>query len=263
MKISVVGVICILLIFGSVFSSCEEENLIQTNLVTEEVIYLSGERARILGRIITTQNINSSDHGFYISDSESFSQPIIISLGERTSPGRFIGETSQLEIEKRYYVKSFVSLADGILFGNILEIETLSPDAFKMFPTNGPEGTIVTIEGKNFTSGTKVFFGDRQAQISKIEFESSITAVVPASGSKVLEEVKVVVQNKEILLEDRFEYTTGRFTKLPNFPTALKLFDNISFQDGTDFFAGLGANNGQSINSQCGNIVWLIKIGNR
>lgn len=247
---SKIGIISLLVVIIGFFSSCEEESSVNTSLITEEVIYLSGERARILGRIITNQNVQASDHGFYISENEAFSQPIIVSLGERIAPGRFIGETSGLDIQKRYYVKSFISLPEGIQFGNILEITTLSPDAFEFSPLNGPAGTRVIIKGKNFTSDTKVFFGNRQAQILKIEFESSITAVVPSPGTVALESVKVLVQDKEIVLEDQFEYTTGKFTQLPNFPSGLKLFDNIYFQNGEEFFAGLGANNGQSVNSQ-------------
>ncbi|MCL6257792.1 IPT/TIG domain-containing protein [Aquiflexum sp. TKW24L] len=251
-----IGIISLLVIFLGIFSSCQEENQIPTSLVTEDIIYLSGERARILGRILTTQNVAATDHGFYISESESFFQPKIITLGERTLPGRFIGEINELEIEKQYYVKSFIALPDGILFGNVLIIKTLSPDAFDISPKNGSVGITVTIKGKNFTSDTRVFFGDRPAQVLKIDFESSITAIVPASGSKILEEVSVLVQNKKIILEDKFEYTTGKFTRLPNFPSSLKLFDNIYFQDGAEFFAGLGANNGQSINSQ----IWKYSV---
>jgi hypothetical protein len=251
-----IGFISLLVIFLVIFSSCEEENQIPTSLVTEEIIYLSGEKARILGRILTTQNVAATDHGFYISESESFTQPKIITLGERTLPGRFIGEINELEIEKQYYVKSFIALPDGILFGNILIIKTLSPDAFNIYPNSGTVGTRVTIKGKNFTSDTRVFFGDRPAQILKIDFESSITAIVPASGSKILEEVSVLVQNKKIILKDKFEYTTGKFTRLSNFPSSLKLFDNIYFQNGAEFFAGLGANNGQSINPQ----IWKYSV---
>lgn len=256
---SKIGIISLLVVILGFLSSCEEETSVTTSLITEEVIYLSGERARILGRIITTQNVEASDHGFYISENEAFSQPIIVSLGERVAPGRFIGETSGLDIQKRYFVKSFISLPEGIQFGNILEITTLSPDAFGFSPQNGPVGTTITILGKNFTSDTKVFVGDRQAQVLKIDFESSITAIVPASGTVALEEVMVVVQNQEILLQDKFEYTTGKFTQLSNFPTGLKLFDNIYFQSGEEFFAGLGANNGQSVNSQ----IWKYSLATK
>lgn len=247
---SKVALFSLLVVLIAFFSSCQEESDIRTSLITEEVIYLSGERARILGRILTNQNVAASDHGFYISENESFSQPIIISLGERVAPGRFIGETSELDIQKRYFVKSFISLPEGIQFGNVLEITTLSPDVDSFFPQNGPVGTTITIKGKNFTSDTKVFFGDRQAQVLRIDFESSITALVPPSGTTALEEVKLVVQNQELVFDNKFEYTTGKFTQLPNFPSSLKLFDNIYFQNGLEFFVGLGANNGQSINPQ-------------
>lgn len=242
------GFIWVLVVLFGFFYSCEEESQTTTSLLTEEVIYLSGERARVLGRIITNQNVAASDHGFYISENESFSQPLIISLGERVSPGRFIGETSELDIQKRYFVKSFISLPEGIQFGNVLEITTLSPDVDSFFPQNGPVGTTVTIKGRNFTADTRVFIGDRQAQVLKIEFESSITAIIPASGSVALEEVKVVVQNQEIVLDQKFEYTTGRYTQLPDFPFPVRLGENIYFKDDTGFYVGLGSNSSRFLN---------------
>jgi len=253
------GLITLLLVFFGIFSSCEEESQVTTSLITENVIYLSGERARILGRIITNQNVVASDHGFYISESESFSQPIIISLGERVAPGRFIGETSELDIKKKYFVKSFISLAEGIQFGNVLEVTTLSPDVDSFSPNNGPAGTTITIKGKNFTSDTRVFIGDRQAQVLRIDFESSITAIIPASGTVAQEEVKVVVQNQEILFDEKFEYTTGKFTQLPDFPFPFRISENISFQDNTGFYFGLGSQGARFLNPT----MWKYDLSNK
>jgi N-acetylneuraminic acid mutarotase len=252
------GLITLLLCFFGIFSSCEEESQITTSLITEEVIYLSGERARILGRIITNQNVEASDHGFYLSESESFSQPIVISLGERVAPGRFIGETSELDIQKKYFVKSFISLPEGIQFGNVLEVTTLSPDVDSFSPQNGPVGTTINIKGKNFTSDTRVFVGDREAQVIRIDFESSITAIIPASGTVALEELKVVVQNQEILFDDKFEYTTGKFRQLADFPFPVRISENIYFQDNSGFYFGLGSEGSRFLNPT----IWKYNLSN-
>lgn len=146
----------LVLIFS--FFACEEQLDLTPSIITENALLVSGERMRLSGRVITTQNIAASDHGFYISDNEGFSQPIIISLGVRESPGRFIGETTGLEIEKTYFVKSFVELPEGIVFGNVVNIETLSPRLIDFSPSNGQSGITVTINGVNITEDVRVFF---------------------------------------------------------------------------------------------------------
>jgi len=114
------GLLSLLIFIFGIFSSCEEVEDFTTSLATEDVLYLSGERVRLLGRILTTQAVNATDHGFYIATNESFTQPLIISLGQRTNPGRFIGETSGLQVDQRYFVKSFLALEGEMLFGNII-----------------------------------------------------------------------------------------------------------------------------------------------
>lgn len=252
-----IGFISLLVILFGIFSSCEEENIIAPSLITEEVIYLSGERARILGRIITTQNINASDHGFYVSENESFNQPLIISLGERIDPGRFIGETDALNIERTYYAKSFINVNGEIQFGNVLQLTTLSPEAQSFSPNNGPAGTIITLIGKNFTADTRVLIGNRPAEIQRIEFESRITARIPASGTVPRENVTVIVQGKEFVLFQQFEYTTGTFLKLQNPPATVGLIDNIFFQDNENFYLGLGTDANQLVSSK----IWKYNLG--
>ncbi|WP_373521545.1 IPT/TIG domain-containing protein [Aquiflexum sp.] len=258
MNKSKIGLLSLLAILFGIFSSCEEENNISPSLVTEEVIYLSGERARLLGRIITTQNINASDHGFYIAENESFNQPMIISLGERITPGRFIGETDALNIERSYFAKSFINVGGEIQFGNVLQLTTLSPEVQSFLPNNGPVGTIITLTGKNFTSDTRILIGNRPAEIQNIEFESRITARIPAAGSVAKENVTVIVQGKEFVLSQQFEYTTGSFLKLQNPPASVRFIDNIFFQDNENFYLGLGTDANQVVSSK----MWKYSLGN-
>lgn len=257
MNKSKIGVFSLLILLFGIFSSCEEEITVNPSLITEEVIYLSGERARLLGRIITTQNVNAIDHGFYLSENESFNQPLIISLGERINPGRFVGETEALNIDRRYYAKSFINVNGEIQFGNVLQLNTLSPEIQSFSPNNGPVGTIITLTGKNFTSDTRVLVGGRPADIQRIEFESRIVARIPVAGTVPRENVTIISQGKEMVFLEQFEYTTGTFSKLSNPPSVIQFNDNIYFQDNGDFYLGLGTDASQTLTSK----IWKYSLG--
>jgi hypothetical protein len=252
-----IGVISTYVLLFSVFSSCEEKIDVTPSIITEDVLYVSGERLRISGRIITTQNIEASDHGFYISENESFNQPTIISLGERVNPGRFIGEISSLVIDRKYFVKAFVTIQDENIFGNIAEVETLSPSVFNFSPNNGPEGTIVSISGQNLTSDTQVFFGDVKGTVIDISFESILQVRVPPISDQSVVNIKVLIQGKELSLEEPFEYTTGKYSKLADFPSAIRIFDGIYLQEDDVFYIGMGTDRGQTMN----NTMWKYKVG--
>lgn len=258
MNKSKIDLISVLVFMIGIFTSCEEENTIPTSIITEDIIYLSGERVRLLGRIITTQNVNAQDHGFYISENELFNQPIIISLGERMNPGRFIGEVDGLNIEREYFTKSFIEVSGETQFGNVLQLTTLSPEVQSFSPNSGPVGTIITLTGKNFTSDTRILIGDRPAEIQKIEFESRIIAKIPPAGTVPIENVTIIVQGKEIILPQQFEYITGTFSKLASPPSSIRLSENIFFQDNENFYLGLGSDADQSLNSK----IWRYNLGN-
>jgi hypothetical protein len=257
MKIFKNGIFPIFFFILVILTGCEDETFVVPSLVTEEVIYNSGERIRLLGRIITTQNVNAGDHGFYISESENFSQPLIISLGEKESPGRFVGEASGLSIQKTYYVKAFIEIGGQSIFGNVLTTQTLSPEVLDLTPNNGKGGALIAIFGKNFTSDTRVFFGDVQANVVGIDFESRIRVRVPAAQGVRSVPVKVVSQGKELVLPQLFEYTAGTYTKIGNFPFTDRFFDNIWMQEGSTFYVGLGTLRGLAFNPT----MWKYEIG--
>lgn len=258
-KLRIIHVIFLALFFGT-FSSCQEEVDFEPSLFTEEVLYLSGERVRLLGRVITNQNIEASDHGFQVSESEQFSQPIVISLGERTGPGRFIGESNGLEAGTTYYARAFLRTGSEEIFGNTITLQSLVPAVLDMVPNNGRAGAVITISGRNFGSDTRVFFGSTQAQVQGVDFESSIRVVVPPATVSPVVPVRVVSQGREMTLPLPFEYTTGKFTAIGVFPGALRLFDNISLQEGDDFYVGLG-NLVQGLAQTLTNRMWKYDLG--
>lgn len=220
--------------------ACTEDDAESIILVTEEVLYTSGEQVRLLGRLVASQPIKASDHGFYLSLDESFSVPIIISLGSKEGAGRFIGETAGLDIGSRYFAKSFMDIGNGLEFGNVLELETLNPGLESFFPTFGSAAETATILGRNFTKDTRVFFDDVEAEVLKIEFESRLTVKIPPPSSSDRVFIKVIVQEQSLSFDTPFEYQTGKYELIGAFPEQIKLYENVSFQNGSGFYVGLG-----------------------
>lgn len=257
MKLRFIVVICGVLLLGSLLFSCEEDIDFNPALVTEDVIFASGERLRISGRIITNQRINAIDHGFLVAENPSFGQSQSISLGERQDPGRFIGEIDGLNIGTKYYVQAFADLDGEMLLGNVLEIETLIPEAFQLSPNNGPAGSIVTISGKNFTSGTEVFFGAQKADVVNIDFESIMQVRVPEIGDEPVVNIRILTQDQELTLGQNFTYQIGIYTKISDLPSPVRVFDGVSLQEGSTFYFGKGSDRGQGLNSS----MWRYQIG--
>ncbi|EKB50032.1 IPT/TIG domain-containing protein [Cecembia lonarensis] len=257
MKVRIVVALSCLSLLAGIFFSCEEDLDFNPAIVTEDVIFASAERFRISGRIITNQRIDASDHGFQIADNPQFNQPIIVSLGERENPGRFLGEVDGLNLNTNYYIKAYIEIGGQSLFGNTIEASTLSPAILSFTPQTAPAGDIVTINGKNFTSDTEVFFGDLKADVIDISFESSIRVRVPSGGDIPTVSIRVVNQNLEIVSETSFRYILGRYTLIAEFPSTVRVFDGISLQEGDVFYLGKGSNTGQSLNEK----MWRYQVG--
>jgi hypothetical protein len=249
MKKYTFGLFSFFIFIFTIITACEEIEDFSTALVTEEVIYLSGERVRLLGRIIATQDLEASDHGFYISTNEGFTQPIIISLGQRVTPGRFIGESSALQIEQRYFVKSFITINGAPIFGNTLELNTLTPAASSLQPNNGRQGEVINILGRNFTSDSRVFFGEKEGQIEGIDFESRIRVRIPVAEAPVVT-IRVISQGREMIVPEPFEYTIGTYQRIGEFPGPQRYFDNVFLQQGKDFYVGLGTDRRLAFNNE-------------
>ncbi len=222
-------------------SSCIEEESTSRILVTEEVLFVSGEQVRLMGRLITNDPISSVDHGFYLSEQEDFSSPIIISLGEKQAPGRFIGETSGLRSARTYFAKSFIDYGAGVEFGNTIELNTLASGVSDFSPKFGAVGEELIIVGRNFSSDTKVFFGEQEAEILEIQFEARIRVLIPPIGNESLVPLTLQVQDESIISSELFEYQIGTYQKISEFPEPIRLYDNIFYQNANGFHIGLGS----------------------
>lgn len=220
--------------------SCAKEDPSTTvTVVIEQILYTSSENLRLLGRLITNQQIYFDDHGFYVSEDENFTSPIIISLGSKNGPGRFIGETDQLTNSKTYFAKPFFDFGENIQFGEVIQLKTLSPTIKSFTPKFGTEGDVLTLFGTNLSKDSRVFFGDREAEIISITDESSIAVKIPSPGN-VRVPIRLKIQNLEKEFPVMFEYKTGVYELISKYPDPYRLKGSIFYVKEGSLFFGLG-----------------------
>lgn len=223
----------------SLFWSCTEEENTPIIVATEDLIYVGSEGIRATGRIISNKELTATEHGFLIATDQNFSSPSRILLGEKSGPGRFIGELSGLNIETPYFIRAFAEINGESIVGDILEFQTLSPVVESSFPTFGRPGQQVTILGRNLPTSTKVFFGSQEAQILKNTFESRLIVQIPAAAGEISVPLKVQVDEKVIEI-GTFEYQSGKYTKVSEFPGSQRVYETVSFFFDNQFLIGLG-----------------------
>ncbi len=224
----------------ALFSCDSEDPNITVSVFTEEIVFTSGENAIFTGRLLSTGQVTVEDHGFEISETESFSNPITISLGEKTFPGRFVGEVSMLNIKSNYFCRAYATRNGVQTLGNMLGFNTLSPVAFDFEPKEGNPNNIITVTGLNFTTDSKILWNDQEITPENIEAESIITFKVPAIGTIATADIKVITQGDTLFLSDRFEYIIGEWTDQGTSDDVLKNNNHFYTEDASFFYYGLG-----------------------
>lgn len=232
--------------------SCRKEIDGITSVRTENIVYVSGEQLVLTGRIISTGEVLVTDHGFQISEDESFSNPIIVTLGDKSVPGRFFGEATGLELATQYYVQAFAVVDGERLTGNILNFNTLDILLEDFSPTVGSPTQVITLRGLNFTADTKVLFDGVEAEILDITVESIIRVRVPARRDKIKVPITVVKGGASYEYEEPFEYIIGGWTMIDNFPASDNFYNEVmNMQSEDQFLFGLGiVNNDQVPNTK-------------
>ena len=223
--------------------ACEKEGDPTFSILTEEIVNVSGERAIVLGRLIAFENIPFEDHGFYFSRDENFTQPIILSLGETSRPGRFLGEVDGLELGVGYFVKAFGKHKGEIIFGNILSFGTLDPALERFVPMTQFPGEEISIFGRNFGDDTEVYFDGQKAQVIQVLFGFHIRVRVPPMTGGPNVELKIITRGVELIAGEQFKYATGTYERIDAVVEDFVLEDNIYFQQDGRFFVGLGIDN--------------------
>lgn len=235
-----------LLILSISCSQIEEEAII----ITEDVLFLSGERVRLSGRIYSNGGGEVSDHGFEIGNNDSFDNPILIQNGTRSTLGAFIGESSQLISDKNYFYRAYAVIEDVIFYGESKSFLTLNSSLTSFSPHFAYSNDKLKIIGANFSSNTKVFFGDSEAEILSIDLESIIEVKVPEIATSTQVIIKISEGGSDILFDTPFEYIFGIWDQIDEFPQDFGFFDGISLIKGDHYVFGLGVNhNAKKFNS--------------
>ena len=232
------SVVFLLLTF--IISSCNEKEQGISRILTEEVIYVSGTSVRLVGRILDLSGEPVSDYGFLIDTNEEFLNPIVISVGNEESLGRFIGETNGLEKEITYFCTSYLDIGDQRIFGNTLTFNSLPPFLFDFSPKLAQAGDVVIVEGANLNEDSKVFFGNVEATVLGLELESRMSVTVPESVSDFNVDVKLIVDDIELVSRDKFSYVTGKWTETQEFPEIETFSETMSFTKDGFLYYGLG-----------------------
>ena len=245
----------ILLVFAlfMLFTACESNDLdVELSVYTEEVVFTSGEKVIMTGRILSSENFNVSDHGFHISENEDFTDSKSISLGERTIPGRFVGELEGLSIHLDYYCRAYIIENGTEKIGNVLQFSTLSPRIVDFAPKEGTQNNRIIFEGVNLTSDAIILWNDQTITPNEITEESFLEITVPAPVDLPYAEIKVVMQGDTVVIEDRFEYIIGGWEDSGMIDDPVENHNHIYFEDNDYFYYGLGVS--REINAPISNI---------
>ncbi len=239
------SVFCITLTVAMSFLSCGKEEIVTDVAVfTEEVVYASGESVIMTGRMLAAGQIAVEDHGFQIDTDENFSAPVVVSLGEKEIPGRFVGETNMLDIRVRYFCRSYIVIDGEPRYGNVLEFFTLSPKAVGFTPQEGNPGITVTAEGRNLTNDTRIIWNGKVLTPDKISAETFVEFTVPPIENLPAVYFKLVSQGDTLTFDKPFEYIIGTWNLEGPLNDPDKNTRHIHFEDGDEFVYGLGLSRG-------------------
>lgn len=227
-------------LISAFFIGCEEEGVLPPSVFTEEVVFSSGEKVILSGRILSNEDVSLEDHGFQISESSDFTNNLIVSIGERLVPGRFVSEYSDLDIQTDYFIRSYILLNGETITGNTLTFSTLKPKVIDFSPKEGVQNNKVIIQGVNFTEDAFVLWNGTKININSIKVESFIEITVPSIDVLPYAEIQVVNQSDTILIDDRFEYIIGEWSDIITIDDPFKNIEHIYFEDEENFYYGLG-----------------------
>ncbi|MEO1260057.1 MAG: kelch repeat-containing protein [Bacteroidota bacterium] len=229
-----------ILVAALLFSCVEDTVSTDVSVYTEEVVFASGQRAIMTGRLLAEAAVGVQDHGFQIDTEESFPSPIIVSLGEKDVPGRFVGQTEALNIEVSYYCRAFIQTKGELKTGNIIPFSTLTPFAVDFEPKEGKQNNQVTIEGRNLTDDTRILWNGNEITPNSIVAETFAEINVPAIADDPVIDLAILSQGSTSALNDPFEYIIGEWTEVGQLDDIIKNTRHVFFEDGEEFIYGLG-----------------------
>lgn len=238
------------LFLAFVLSSCEPDELsTEVSVYTEEIVFASGESAIMTGRVLAHGAVQISDHGFQLDSTEAFLTPTTLSLGQRSIPGRFVGEVHNLNIRSNYFCRAYLVENGQTKTGNVLSFATVSPQILDFSPKEGISGTPITIEGVNLTADAHILWNDLVLTPDEVIAEALLPFKVPALTDDPTITIRVVAQGDTLTLPTPFEYIIGTWQQLAQLDDNERNQRHIYFEDGDNFMYGLGTSMGHLTNA--------------
>ena len=223
---------------------CEQHTNGEFQVVTEDIIYVSGEVLRSTGRVISIGDGVIDEHGFIISDNPQFLNPVYIQLGNKKLPGRFVGQTKELLFQTEYFCKAFLVVEGDTVLGNLRSFSTLEPSIEDYGPGLGLAGQTMIINGKNLTEDTRVLFNDTEAEIVALNFESEVVVKIPEIENHYKSRISIKTLDRHLHFADSFEYIFGKWEFIRDFPAEEQRSIAVYFKNDDKFIFGLGWDGG-------------------
>lgn len=230
------------------FTSCENDDEEEAKVLTEEVLYVSGNTARLVGRILVVPNGTISSYGFLISQSEDFMNSITIDVQGDGDLGRFIGETTNLESGRLYYCTAFMVVDGNQVVGNTIPFNSLLPKIRSFSPSISKAGSQLTIQGANFTDNVRVFVGENEATVTDVNFESEIVVTIPEPTSELNVTIRVIDGENELETNQIFEYVSGKWSLETTFFNNNHFRETLNYNSSGSLYYGFGVDEAGQLN---------------
>jgi len=234
----------LLLFLGATLFACKKDNNLlereYPRINTFEVTGISESGATFEAHIYSAGNESIIDHGFVWGTSEtalSFENSDRVSLGAFSGIGKYNAQIkSTLQVEKKYFVRSFVKTSDHIVYGPVVSFISLGsqgPIILDFEPQTARWGDTIIIKGSNFcwkNISNKVFFNGESAEVSnEIQYctDTSLRVTVPylLNNTKSIISIEIA-ENKFYFVKDTFELAPPSITDIH--PTAGYWGDTIT-----------------------------------
>ena len=85
-----------------------------------------------------------------------------------------------------------------------------------------------------------MFFGTQEATVLQNFFESRLRVRIPEAAGEPIVKVRVQIQDEILEFPQPFEYQSGKYTLIGQFPEGQRIYENTFFQNQSGFYVGLG-----------------------
>ncbi|MBC5992831.1 IPT/TIG domain-containing protein [Pontibacter cellulosilyticus] len=169
----------------------KEDEVIQPEIKTEEIIANSPSSALLQGNIINKGKYPILDYGFVINSTSdvSLTSGYKLSMGRDAAVGKYSKEALGLQSfvtnksNAMLYAKAYIANEKGTVFGQLVSVKLPSTTTQGISPNAGKAGEIITITGSFYTSNpndVQVTFGNRTAKQIEVS-PNKIVVEVPSA----------------------------------------------------------------------------------